>query len=187
MLRTHTCGELREKDVGKKVTLCGWAQTVRAHGGVVFIDIRDRYGLTQIVIIKKNSHFPFLNRGTRLHVIKEWIEAEKTLIRDCWRNYNFLNKQRVVPRLNSESVLQLFYQKTIPLSKYYMEDLERCQGIYMRKYGKSIPIFHVDLAGYCFSNISQIQVNFTRFYLQHDSSTLLTFKVSNLNLSQILR
>lgn len=58
MLRTHTCGELRESHVGKKVTLCGWVHTVRAHGGVVFIDIRDRYGLTQIVIIKKNKDFP---------------------------------------------------------------------------------------------------------------------------------
>lgn len=58
MLRTHTCGELTEKDVGKKATLCGWVNTVRAHGGVVFIDIRDRYGLTQVVIIKKNKDFP---------------------------------------------------------------------------------------------------------------------------------
>jgi aspartyl-tRNA synthetase len=57
MLRTHTCGELNEKDVGKKVTLCGWVQTVRAHGGVVFLDIRDRYGVIQVVLIKKNKGF----------------------------------------------------------------------------------------------------------------------------------
>lgn len=57
MLRTHTCGELRESHVGKTVELCGWANTVRAHGGVVFLDIRDRYGLTQVVLIKKNPHF----------------------------------------------------------------------------------------------------------------------------------
>ncbi len=49
MKRTHTCGELTEKDTNKKVTLCGWCYTRRDHGGVIFIDLRDRYGLTQIV------------------------------------------------------------------------------------------------------------------------------------------
>ncbi len=47
--RTHTCGELRKKDMNKKVTLCGWANTVREHGKLIFIDLRDRYGITQIV------------------------------------------------------------------------------------------------------------------------------------------
>ncbi|MBM3233264.1 MAG: aspartate--tRNA ligase [Candidatus Liptonbacteria bacterium] len=57
MLRTHTCGELSGKDVGKKVQLCGWVQTVRAHGGVVFLDMRDRYGVVQVVLIKKSKGF----------------------------------------------------------------------------------------------------------------------------------
>ena len=49
MKRTHTCGDLTDKDVNKKVTLSGWCSTRRDHGGVIFIDLRDRYGLTQVV------------------------------------------------------------------------------------------------------------------------------------------
>ena len=49
MLRTHTCGELGELNVGQIVTLCGWIDTYRDHGGGLFVDLRDRYGLTQVV------------------------------------------------------------------------------------------------------------------------------------------
>lgn len=48
-MRTHTCGELRVEDVGKRVSLCGWVDTIRNHGGVIFIDLRDRYGVVQAV------------------------------------------------------------------------------------------------------------------------------------------
>ena len=50
MYRTHTCGELRLDNAGQRVTLAGWVQRVRKMGGMSFIDLRDRYGITQIII-----------------------------------------------------------------------------------------------------------------------------------------
>jgi aspartyl-tRNA synthetase len=54
MLRTHTCGELTVNDVDKMVTLCGWVAVRRDHGKLIFIDIRDRAGLTQVVFLPKD-------------------------------------------------------------------------------------------------------------------------------------
>ncbi|MFA5099727.1 MAG: aspartate--tRNA ligase [Candidatus Omnitrophota bacterium] len=54
MLRTHTCGQLKAGDVGSEVVLCGWVAVRRDHGKLIFLDLRDRYGLTQITIIPRD-------------------------------------------------------------------------------------------------------------------------------------
>jgi len=55
MLRTHTCGQLNANDVNKEVTLCGWVARRRDHGKIIFIDIRDRYGFTQVTFLPKDA------------------------------------------------------------------------------------------------------------------------------------
>ena len=70
MLRTHTCNELRESDIGAKVVLSGWVDTIRDHGGVLFVDLRDHYGITQVVV----SDDSMLKGITKETVIK--IEGE---------------------------------------------------------------------------------------------------------------
>ena len=70
MYRTHTCGSLRIEHVNETVTLAGWVQKVRNLGAMTFIDLRDRYGLTQIVV-EENSAAEV--RETALKVGREWV------------------------------------------------------------------------------------------------------------------
>ena len=60
--RTHTCGELRKEQVGQHVRLSGWIHSVRDHGGVIFIDLRDHYGITQIVVDPECAFYQTLER-----------------------------------------------------------------------------------------------------------------------------
>jgi aspartyl-tRNA synthetase len=66
--RSHTCGGLRTADIGKSVRLSGWVHRVRDHGGLLFIDLRDHYGLTQIVADSDSPAFKAVE-GVR----SEWV------------------------------------------------------------------------------------------------------------------
>lgn len=55
MARTHTCGELRLENVGNEVTLCGWVQRIRNKGGLLWLDLRDRYGVTQLIFEEETT------------------------------------------------------------------------------------------------------------------------------------
>jgi aspartyl-tRNA synthetase len=68
--RTHKCSELRKKDVGKDVTLSGWINKKRDHGNLLFIDLRDNFGITQCIIDKDNSNFIKLEKIQLETVVK---------------------------------------------------------------------------------------------------------------------
>ena len=68
LYRSHTCGALRADDVGKTVRLSGWVHRVRDHGGLLFIDLRDHYGVTQVVADPDSPAFKMAEK-----VRAEWV------------------------------------------------------------------------------------------------------------------
>src|ERR1700743_3648838 len=66
--RTHTCGQLRKSDVGANVRLSGWVNRRRDHGGLIFIDLRDHYGITQCVIEPDAAAFAAVDAAR-----SEWV------------------------------------------------------------------------------------------------------------------
>jgi aspartyl-tRNA synthetase len=70
MYRTHTCGDLRISDVDNKVTLAGWVQRIRKMGGMTFVDVRDRYGITQLVF-NQNVNTELFEKANKLG--REWV------------------------------------------------------------------------------------------------------------------
>lgn len=85
MLRTHTCGELRLADVNKQVTLAGWVQRLRDKGSVLWIDMRDRYGITQLIFEEGKIDAALLNAGRNLG--REYvIQVEGTVVERFSKN-----------------------------------------------------------------------------------------------------
>jgi aspartyl-tRNA synthetase len=107
MFRSHTCGELRLQNVGAGVTLAGWVQTVRKFGSITFVDLRDRYGITQVVFSESHnaqlSEHP-LGREFVLQVKGKVIErSNKNAVIETGEieievtEFNILNKSAVPP------------------------------------------------------------------------------------------
>ncbi|MEQ8475761.1 aspartate--tRNA ligase [Fulvivirga sp.] len=66
MLRTHTCGELRIADINKEVTLSGWVQKTRDKGGIIWVDLRDKYGITQLILEEGKTDADLLKSASKL-------------------------------------------------------------------------------------------------------------------------
>ena len=75
--RSHNCSELSEKDSGKSAFLSGWLHRKRDHGNLLFIDLRDHFGITQCVIQNKNKYFKILEGLRSESVIKVSGKVEK--------------------------------------------------------------------------------------------------------------
>ena len=71
--RSHTCGELRLSHAGGAATLMGWVHRSRDHGGVLFVDLRDRYGISQVVFRPETGGRELLERAS--HLGNEWVIA----------------------------------------------------------------------------------------------------------------
>ena len=68
--RSHNCSELDDKEIGKIVHLSGWLHRKRDHGNLLFVDLRDHYGITQCVVENKNKFFPILEKTKPESVLK---------------------------------------------------------------------------------------------------------------------
>jgi aspartyl-tRNA synthetase len=77
MFRTHTCGELRQSHVGETVTLAGWVQKTRKMGGMTFVDLRDRYGITQLVF-NQDINSSLCEKANRMG--REWVIQVKGVV-----------------------------------------------------------------------------------------------------------
>lgn len=89
MLRTHTCGELRLHHVHQQITLAGWVQRVRNKGGLIWVDLRDRYGLTQLIFEEGSTDKSLLEKAAQLG--REFVvQAKGTVVERSAKNDKML-------------------------------------------------------------------------------------------------
>ena len=111
MLRTHTCGELNKKNVGSQTELSGWVHSRRDHGGIIFIDLRDRYGLTQITFDPKVNEAAWAEAN---QLRNEWVINVKGVV--MARPDNMINPKLATGEIEIEctEIKILNHSKTPP-------------------------------------------------------------------------
>ena len=115
MLRTHTCGELRSSDVGKEVTLSGWVQKVRDKGGLIWVDLRDRYGVTQLTFEEGRSNAQALEVARKLG--REFVITTKGKVVERY------SKNDKIPTGDLEiDVTELIIQNASKVPPFVIED-----------------------------------------------------------------
>ena len=115
--RTHNCSELSEKDIDKKVYISGWLHRKRDHGNLLFIDLRDHYGMTQCVIENKNDFFPLLEKTKPESVLKI---SGKVLKRSSDTENQDLKTGKI--EVSIESVEVLSNAKELPMPVFGEQD-----------------------------------------------------------------
>jgi aspartyl-tRNA synthetase len=120
--RSHTCGELRKTDVGETVRLSGWVHRKRDHGGLLFIDLRDHYGLTQLVVEPESPFFADVEKVRQESVIKI---GGKVVARDASVVNPNLATGEIEVRLESFEVLSAAEELPLPVfgEPDYPEDI----------------------------------------------------------------
>ena len=102
--RTHTCGQLTKLDKEKEISLSGWINKKRDHGNLLFIDLRDNFGITQCIIDKENSNFAKLEKIPLETVIKI---IGKVLARSSDTINNEIYTGEIEIKINSFEILGL--------------------------------------------------------------------------------
>ena len=120
--RTHNCSELNEKEIDKNVHLSGWLHRKRDHGNLLFIDIRDHYGITQCVIENKNEFFPILEKTKPESVIKI---SGKVVKRSLGAENQDLKTGKIEVSIQSVEILSNAKELPIPVfgEQDYPEDI----------------------------------------------------------------
>ncbi len=120
--RTHNCSELNEKDIDSTVHLSGWLHRKRDHGNLLFIDIRDHYGITQCVIENKNEYFPILEKSKPESVMKI---SGKVVRRSAGTENLDLKTGKIEVSINSIEILSNAKELPMPVfgEQDYPEDI----------------------------------------------------------------
>ena len=137
--RSHNCSEIGEKDIDKIVTLSGWLHRKRDHGNLLFVDLRDHYGITQCVIENDNELFPIIEKTKPESVLRI---SGKVLRRGVGTENLELKTGKVEIRIQALEILSSAKELPIPVfgEQDYPEDLRLKYRFLDLRYLKCIKI-----------------------------------------------